>query len=136
MSTVWKDKKRTIFGLPLSFTRYELTEEKSLINTGVLNVSEDEIRLYRFVDMTLKQSLGQRIFGVGDICCQTTDRSSGNFVIKSVKKPREVKDMLSDLVEAERDKKRVAIREVAGSQPDDFDQDRFDPDDFDGPPHP
>ncbi len=136
MSIVWKDKKRTIFGLPLSFTKYELTEEKFLINTGVLNVSEDEIRLYRFVDMTLKQSLGQRIFGVGDICCQTSDRSSGNFVIKSVKRPREVKDMLSDLVEAERDKKRVSIREVAGAQPDDFDHDHFDPDDFDGPEHP
>ena len=31
---VWKDRKRTIFGLPLSFTVYKATEEKLLIESG------------------------------------------------------------------------------------------------------
>ena len=31
----WKDRKRTIFGLPWSFTVYKLTDEKLLIETGV-----------------------------------------------------------------------------------------------------
>ena len=29
--TVWKDRKRTLFGLPWSFTRYYLTEDKLII---------------------------------------------------------------------------------------------------------
>ena len=29
---VWKDRKRTIFGLPLSFTVYKLTNDKLLID--------------------------------------------------------------------------------------------------------
>ena len=33
---IWKDRKRPFMGLPLSFTRYELTEQKLLINTGFL----------------------------------------------------------------------------------------------------
>ena len=31
---IWKDRKRIIFGLPWSFTRYSLTEDKLLIDTG------------------------------------------------------------------------------------------------------
>ena len=77
---IWKDRKRPFLGLPLSFTKYELTEQKLLINTGLLNVKEEEIRLYRFVDVTMEQSLLQRIFGVGNLHCDTNDRSSGNFV--------------------------------------------------------
>ena len=42
---VWKDRKRIIFGLPWTFTRYYLTEEKLIIDTGFLNRKEEEIRL-------------------------------------------------------------------------------------------
>ena len=61
----WKDRKRTIFGLPWSFTVYKLTDEKLLIETGVFSKNEEEIRLYRIMDVTLKRSLEQRLFGLG-----------------------------------------------------------------------
>ena len=80
---IWKDRKRPFLGLPWSFTKYELTEQKLIINKGFLNVSEEEVRLYRFVDVTMTQTLGQRIFGVGNLHCETNDRSSGNFVIEA-----------------------------------------------------
>lgn len=108
---IWKDRKRPFLGLPLSFTKYELTEQKLIINTGLFNVKEDEIRLYRFVDITLHQSLLQRIFGVGNLQCMTNDRSSGDFVIELIKNPRQVKELLSDAIEAERERKRVSVRE-------------------------
>ena len=125
---IWKDRKRPFLGLPLSFTKYELTEQKRLINTGFLNVKEEEIRLYRFVDVTLEQSLFQRIFGVGNLHCDTNDRSSGNFVIELIKNPREVKELLSEAIENERDRKRVSVREFMAdvgeeSAADDFDDD-------------
>ena len=28
LNFIWKDRKRPLFGLPLSFTKYALTEEK------------------------------------------------------------------------------------------------------------
>lgn len=109
--TIWKDRKRPFLGLPLSFTRYELTAQKLLINTGFLSVKEEEIRLYRFVDITLHQSLFQRILGIGNLHCETTDRSSKDFVIELVKNPRQVKELLSEAVEVERDRKKVSVRE-------------------------
>ena len=44
---IWKDRKRTLFGLPLSFTVYKLTKEKLLIETGIFSKKQEEIRLYR-----------------------------------------------------------------------------------------
>ena len=127
---IWKDRKRPFLGLPWSFTKYELTEQKLIINKGFLNVSEEEVRLYRFVDVTMTQTLGQRIFGVGNLHCETNDRSSGNFVIELVKNPRQVKEILSDAVQAERDRKRVSVREFMADMDDgaDVDADSMDDD--------
>lgn len=125
---IWKDRKRPFLGLPWSFTKYELTDQKLIINKGFLNVSEEEVRLYRFVDVTMTQTLGQRIFGVGNLHCETNDRSSGNFVIELVKNPRQVKEILSDTVEAERDRKRVSVREFMADMDDGADMDADDMD--------
>lgn len=108
---IWSDRKRTLFGLPWSFTRYALTKDKLIIDTGFLSRTEDEVRLYRILDITLHRSFFERLVGVGTIHCCSGDKSQGDFDIKHIKKPREVKDMLSDMVEAERDAHRVGTRE-------------------------
>ncbi len=119
---VWKDRKRTVFGLPLSFTVYKLTEEKLFVESGFLSKKEEEIRLYRIMDLTLNRPLGQRIFGLGTIHCCTADKSTPEFDIKKIKNSRDVKNMLSDMVEAERQAKRVSSREFMD---DDTDHDEF-----------
>lgn len=111
MDILWKDRKRTLFGLPLSFTRYELDAERLFVKTGFLSQKEDEVRLYRIMDLSLTRSIWQRMFGVGTIHCASADKTLGNFDIISIKKPRDVKEMLSKCVEEQRDKKRVSNRE-------------------------
>ena len=111
---VWKDRKRTFLGLPWSFTRYSLAEDRLFISKGFFNIVEDEIRLYRVLDVNYKASFGQRIFGVGSIIITSSDKSAGNIEIRSVKKPKTVKEMISKNVEAQRDKKRVVNREMMG----------------------
>lgn len=108
---VWKDRKRTLFGLPWSFTRYSLTNEKLFVDTGFISRKEEEIRLYRIMDVTLVRTLGQRMFGLGTIHCCSADKSTPEFDIKRIKKSKEVKDMLSDMIEKERNEKRVTGRE-------------------------
>lgn len=121
MELIWQDRKRTLFGLPLSFTKYELDEERLFIKTGVFTQKEDEVRLYRIMDLSLTRTLGQRIFGVGTIHCSSGDKTLGDFDIVSVKKPSDVKETLSKLVEAQRDKKRVTNREYMTGQDNDDD---------------
>ncbi len=108
---VWKDRKRTLFGLPLSFTVYKLTEEKLIVESGFLSKKEEEVRLYRIIDLTLKRPLWQRIFGLGTIHCCTGDKSTPEFDILKIKRSKFIKDTLSDLVEKQRDAKRISARE-------------------------
>lgn len=108
---VWTDKKRTIFGLPLSFTTYKLTEERLLVETGFLSKKEEEVRLYRIMDLTLRRPLFQRLFKVGTIHCCSADKSTPEFDIIKIKESEKIRDLLSDMVEKQRDAKRVAGRE-------------------------
>lgn len=108
---VWQDRKRIIFGLPWTFTKYVLTKEKLLVQTGILNTKEEEVRLYRIMDVTLRRSLAQRLFGLGTIHCCSADKSTPEFDIKWIPDSAAVKEKLSDLVEAERMAKRVSGRE-------------------------
>lgn len=108
---VWTDKKRTIFGLPLSFTRYKLTDERLLIETGFFSKKEEEIRLYRIMDLTLLRPLTERLFKVGTIHCCTADKSTPEFNIVKIKNSEKIRDLLSDMVEKQREAKRVSGRE-------------------------
>lgn len=124
---VWKDKKRTLFGLPLSFTKYKLTDEKLLIETGVFSLTQEDIRLYRIMDVTVKCSFLDRLLNIGTIHCCSGDKSTPEFDIISVKNPLEVKELLSSKIEAERDRKKISGREVMGhDDDDDFDHDDYD----------
>lgn len=120
MEYVWTDRKRTLFGLPLSFTVYKLTEEKLLVETGFLSKKEEEIRLYRVMDLTLNRPINQRLFKLGTIHLCTADKTTPEFDIKRIKRSKDVKELLSELIEAERDKKRVSAREFMDSD-EDFD---------------
>ena len=121
MEILWKDRKRTIFGLPLSFTKYSLDGERLFIESGFLNSKEDEIRLYRITDISLTRTLGQKLFGIGSIKCCSADKTLGDFIIKNIKNPKEVKEQISELVEKQRDAKRVSSREFLDDTSDGLD---------------
>ena len=110
-NTVWSDRKHTLFGLPWSFTRYILTDEKLLIIKGFIKQNEEEIRLYRILDMSLTRTLRERMDRVGTIHCCSSDKTASEFDIRRVRKPREVKELLSELVEKQRIARGVNIRE-------------------------
>ena len=122
MDILWHDKKRLLwFGLPWSFTKYTLTPERFIKESGFLATKEEEIRLYRIMDITLECSLLQRVFGLGTIICDTVDKSSPRIYIQNIKNAKNIKELLSKIVEEERVKKRVFLREYMAMDVDDDD---------------
>lgn len=120
MDILWSDRKRwLLFGLPWTFTKYTCTPEKFVVQSGILKQREDEIRLYRIMDLTLERTFLQRIFGLGTITCDTVDKSSPQLIIRNVKDSRRVKDLISNAVEEERIKKRVSSREFMAFEDED-----------------
>lgn len=110
---VWKDRKR-IYGMPITFTRYMLTEEQLFINRGFFNISEERIMLYRIMDVSLSLKLHDRIFGTGDITIVSSDKTNNHVVLENIKNARQIADLLSDLVEKRRTEKRSIVREYSG----------------------
>ena len=119
---VWQDRKRVWCGLLWTFTKYELSKEKMMIETGLFTHDQDEVRLYRILDLSLKRSLIQRLFGLGTINCHSVDKTMKNFEIKNIKDSENVKNQLSDLIEEARRANRVSSREFMTEQ-DDEDED-------------
>ena len=112
--TLWKDRKRTLFGLPWSFTRYRLTGKKLILKKGLFTLTEDEILLYRVLDMRLVRTFGQRLWGLGTIILLSGDATSPEFRILNIKKSERVRDRISELVEQERSRLRLQGRELVG----------------------
>lgn len=117
---LWKDRKR-YFGLPLSFTRYALSEDRLFLSVGFLNIKDDEVLLYRVRDIDSERSLFQRLFGVGTITVMSSDKSMPNLVLKNVKDPVFVKELIHKQVEEMKIKRRVRVGEIMGNEIDDAD---------------
>ena len=109
---LWSDRKRYL-GLPLSFTKYEISDDRLFQTKGFLNLRYEEILLYRVRDLELSRSFGQRIFGVGSITVTSSDKSNPVLVIHNVKEPAAVKELLHQQVEDMKIRRRVRFGEIA-----------------------
>ena len=81
---LWKDRKRHL-GMPLSFTRYQLSEDRLFLSQGFLNIRDDDILLYRVRDIDTRRNLWQRLFGVGTVTVLSSDKTMPTLVLKNVK---------------------------------------------------
>ena len=111
-SKLWRDKKR-YWGMPLSFTTYSLSEDRLFRETGFLNRKYEDILLYRVRDISLTRSFGQMIFGVGTITIISSDKSAAKLDIINVKSPKQVKELIHQLVEEAKARRRFRFGEFS-----------------------
>ena len=111
ITSLWKDRKR-YFGLPLSFTRYSLSDDRLFISEGFLTIKDDEVLLYWVRDIDTRRSLWQRLFGVGTITVISSDKTMPNLVLQNVKDPVMVKELIHNQVEDAKIKRRVRFGEI------------------------
>ena len=108
---VWKDRKRYL-GLPLSFTRYKLSEDRLFLSVGFLSIQDDEVLLYRVRDITTSRTLWQRLFGVGTVTVMSSDKTMPTLQLKNIKDPVAVKELLHRQVEEMKIRRRVRVGEI------------------------
>ena len=119
---IWTDKKRPVFGLPISFTRYFLTKEKLITRKGLLSITEDECELYRITDKRLKLPFMQRLFNCGTVYVHVkNDSDTPVKEIKAIKVPRKLMNLLDEYVNIQRDKYAIRGRDMVGSNHHDMD---------------
>ena len=119
---IWQDRKR-YFGMPISFTRYALSEDRLFTSVGFLNIRDDEILLYRVRDIDTSRSLGQRLFGVGTVTVLSSDKTMPTLVLKNIKDPVAVKELIHKQVEDMKIRRRVRVGEIMATGMEDMDED-------------
>lgn len=124
IKTLWSDRSR-ILGMPITFTKYAMSEDRIFRETGLLSIHFEEILLYRVRDISMKITLGQRIFGIGSILLQSSDKTAPILELKNVKDPRTVKEMIHRQVEEIKLQRRMRVGEILDdpTNDDDFDDD-------------
>ncbi|MBQ9832745.1 MAG: PH domain-containing protein [Clostridia bacterium] len=127
---LWKDRKR-ILGMPISFTKYSVDNERLYISAGLFSTESNELLLYRILDFSCKRTLWQKMFGVGTVTLYSADQSDHTLALVNIKKPEQVKQFLSQLVEKERESRGLIGREIYGTAHIGMDHDGCDHDDMD-----
>ncbi len=125
----WKDRKRFL-GMPLTFTRYALSEDRLFLETGLFNLKDEEVVLYRVRDISLRRNIWQRLFRVGTLIIQSSDKSAPRLEFKNIKNPMEVKEMIHEGVEEMKISRKIRIGEYSSISLDSDDDGDIDDDDF------
>lgn len=122
----WYDRKRLWCGLPWTFTKYGLSEDRFFVETGLFTTNNYDVRLYRIMNTSLSRSLVQKIFGLGTIHIDGTDKDLGCFDIVNIKNCEAVKELLDEAVESERIRNKVVVREYSSDADEECDDDAHD----------
>lgn len=110
---LWADRKR-ILGMPISFTRYSIDEDRLYVKVGLLRTELNEVLLYRILDVKSSQSLWQKLFAVGTLTLFSADQSCPRLELKNIKMPEKLHKYLSGIIEKNRQNKGIAGREIVG----------------------
>ncbi len=107
MATYTERKRWLFLGLPFTFTKYTVNEDRLIINKGLLKTTEDTCYLYKIIDIKLERSICERLFGMGTILCYTGDVTDKVIKLIHIKNSKKINDYLLDQSEEMRRKRRT-----------------------------
>jgi membrane protein YdbS with pleckstrin-like domain len=82
--------------------KYTVTEHRVFVRHGLLSVTEQTARLERVQDLTLRQSILERVLGVGSLDIDTAGSEGGPLVFRALQDPAAVREVLDTAVQRER----------------------------------
>ena len=110
---LWKDRKHHMW-FPFSFTKYSVSKSSLYVQQGFFKTSYDETLLYRIMDIRLSRTLLQKFFGTGTVELFTRVDTQHVIQLKNIKHSKDVRRLLSNLVEQVRNEKNVVGKEFYG----------------------
>lgn len=74
--------------------RYRVTNQRMVIESGVLSRRIDELDMRTVEDLEFEQSVVERLLGIGDITVVSSDRNNSRTRLVGVARPRELRELL------------------------------------------
>lgn len=78
----------------LKMTYYEVTPERVEWSRGILDRRVDNLDMFRVIDLKMRRSVFDCIFGIGTVGLITTDKTDPEFEFEKVHRPRELYDII------------------------------------------
>ena len=78
----------------LKMTRYEVSPDRIEWSRGILDRRVDNIDMFRVIDLRMRRSVLDCIFGIGTVGLITTDKKDPKFEFEKVHRPRELYDII------------------------------------------
>lgn len=104
----YRERKRWVFfGLPFTFTKYMIKEDRITIDEGLLKTIENDCYMYKVQDVAHSASLGEKIFGLGTVICYTGDVTHPKLALRHIRNSKEIKEFILHQSEAARLKRRT-----------------------------
>lgn len=91
--------------------RYRLTSQRLFVYRGLIARGVDEIELFRIKDVTVQQTLMQRLLGVGTVSVLSSDDSTPQLVLPGVEDPLGFKETLRTEYRAARKREHMGAAE-------------------------
>lgn len=118
------EKKRRLFlGLPLTFTKYTITEDMITIKKGFISITEDDAYMYKVQDVRLTKSFLERLCNVSTVTCYTGDITHETLQLTHIKHGSEIKNFILEASEEARRKRRTLHSMDIDPDPGDIDVD-------------
>jgi membrane protein YdbS with pleckstrin-like domain len=74
--------------------RYKVSNQRILLETGVLSKRIDEVDMRTVEDIEFRQRLLERLLGIGDIAIIAADKGMARFRLIAVENPRDVRELI------------------------------------------
>lgn len=87
--------------------RYTLTDQRLLVESGIIVKRVEALELYRVKDMSVAGTFLQTVFGRGQVILRSTDTTCPTLLINAVPNAVGVSELIRDTVEACRAAKGV-----------------------------
>lgn len=104
-SGLWQ---RFLTAINLNFTKYQITKDELIVQTGFFKRKTNTIELYTLKDPDLTESIYQRILKIGTVTVSidshspnSGDKFGAKIYLKNIKNPAEVRKLLRDSIEAD-----------------------------------
>ena len=92
-------------------TVYRITNQRVVVENGLLSRKQEEIELNKIKDFTVKQSMTEKLMGVGNIEIISIDVSTPRLVLSNVENPFVVKDKIRAAMLEYKKKLNITYRE-------------------------
>jgi len=100
-------KRWVFFGIPWTFTVYNIGPDLLTIDKGFLKTEENDCYMYKISDARLTRTLAERIFGLGTVTCYSSDTTDKVILLEHIKDSVEIKDYIIKASEEARLRRRT-----------------------------